>query len=163
MAVTEEEALARFVESEAYQQHLRWHVENGCKLAELDTAMALRLAMRAVAAAGCTVAQMAEALARQPVVFDHFVTLKLAALAGDQEEDYPPGEEPPAEERPKVLSFVGYPATFLVGHLAEFTVLTNHPDDFEAYARRYRLPGAKKYAKHMLRLFKQAQAAARSP
>ena len=160
MVATEEEALAEFVASDTYKQHIRWHQEKGCKLAHLDAKKAVRIVMPALAASGCTVAQLAEVLAHQPVAFDHFVQTKLAALEGNVDEDYPPGEKPPAEERPKLVASVGYPETFLVGHLAEFALLTNNPSDFEAYARRYRLPKAKKYAKDMFRLFKQAQAAA---
>src|SRR5512140_1594939 len=140
-------ALSRLVDSDLYKECLRWHIDRGCKIVPLDPKLAIGLEMQALAATGCTVSQLLETLTAQPEVFNAFVAAKLTELEGDTAEDYPAGEKPPREERAKVLATVGFPATFLIGHLAEFTLLKLKPDDFPAYAQRYRLPKAKKYAK----------------
>ena len=148
--------LSELINSDLYRAALEHHVQQGLKVVPMDPRVALMLAAKAVAASKKEVAALVSVLQSSPVAFANFVTAKIRVFANDKREDYPPGEVPPKEERPKTLALVGYPETFLVAHLCEFAIASSNPGDLEGYAKRFRLPGATKYAKEVLHVFREA-------
>jgi hypothetical protein len=153
--------LAALVNSTSYRRALEWQVQQGLKIVPMDPKLALALALKAVVASGRTIADLAQMLDVFPMAFNKFVMAKLGKFTGDDEEEYPPGEAPAKSDRPKTLQVLGYPESFLVAHLCEFALASVSPAEVEEYAKRYRIPKAKKYAKEVLRLFQQANSTAK--
>ena len=159
--VDEKEQLVRFLDSDLYKKSLNWQLEHGCRLCPLDRELAVTLEMKALTASRRNVEELIESLEAEPQAFNRFVEGKLSVLKSDDEEEYPPGEEVPLDERAKTVKSLGYPETFLVAHLCEFTLLRQAPEELEAYAKRYRIPKAKKYAKTVTKCFNEAREKAR--
>ncbi len=150
--------LGTLMQSGPYRETLRWHQDRGLKIVPMDRKIALALAAKAVIAAECPVADLVRVLETSAPAFNLFVEAKLARFSGDNSDEYPRGEAPPKEERPRTLEVAGYPESFLVVHLCEFTLAAHGAAALEAYAKRYRLPKAKQYAKDVLRIFGAASA-----
>lgn len=144
--VDETEQLKQLLASVEYEQTLGWHVNRGCKIIALDPQIALALEMTTVAASGCSVAELVESTRAEPLAFNWFVAGKLAAFDVDD-----------AQEHPQTVDEGGYPKSFLIGHLCEFSLLRTRPDEFEEYAKRSRIPQAKAYAKTVAQLFDNAR------
>jgi hypothetical protein len=157
MAEDQTQQLANLIASALYIDVLRSHVARGLKLVAMDQEIALSLVTEALQASGKQVSELRRVLDSDRVAFNHFVEAKLALFSNDNKEDYAPGEIPPKEERAKTLVVHGYPETFLIPHLCEYCIASSDPSDLEAYAKRYRLPKAKHYAKSVIRLFKEAR------
>lgn len=150
-------ALLQLVQSERYLQSLDWHIQQGRNILPLQPEVDIPLGAKALAVSECTTGELSQSLEEEPLVFQWFVDSKVAAFASDDEEEYPPGEEVPEDERPETIAELGFATTFLIGPLCEFTILRHRPESIEAYAKRYRIPQAKKYAKTVARLFKEAR------
>jgi hypothetical protein len=142
-----------FLGSALYQNAVAWHVQRGRKVIPLEPRVEQLLALNAVAASGCTVEEIRTALRGNLDAFNAYASARLDLFQGDSEEEYPPGETPPREERAKTLSIDGYPNMFLVSPLIEFTIMRSRPSELEAFVRRYRIPNASKHSKTLLALF----------
>lgn len=150
-------ALLQLVQSERYLQSLDWHIQQGRNILPLDPEVDIPLEAKALAASECTIVELIQSLEEEPLAFQWFVESEITAFASDDEEEYPPGEEIPEDERQETIAVHGFPTTFLIKSLCEFTILRHRPESIEAYAKRYRIPQAKKYAKTVARLFKEAR------
>jgi hypothetical protein len=155
MSGNSEAALQKLIASPAYGECLGWHAARGEKLAE--EASTLRFSMAAVELSGLSIAALAECLRDRPRWFNDFVAAKLAKYLGEDDEEYPAGEEPGPDERPKTLAILPMPRDFLVVHLVEFTILCRTPKELAGYVKRRRIPHAARYAKELMSLFRQTR------
>ncbi len=155
MVNTQESLLHDLIHSESYEEALRWHSNRGKRIAKGEGPLAF--ANRAVDDSGLPVEALCASLRGAPKWFNDYVAAKLKKYEGDDTEEYPPGELPPAEERPKTLKIHDAPRDFLVIHLIEFAIMARSPGDLEAYIKRRRIPNARKYAKEIAQLYQQTR------
>ena len=83
-----------------------------------------------------------------------YTQLKLDLLKGAEEEEFNPAEEDLNPEAPVTLKSGAYSYSCLCTHLVEFHFLRSAPLELEAYLKRYRIPGAKKYAAQLRKFYK---------
>jgi hypothetical protein len=148
-------SLRQLIASPTYTECLRWHAARGEKIEKSDGP--LDFSMRAVQASGLSIRALSECLQENPRLFNVFVAAKLKKYEGRDDEEYPPGEEPGPDERPKTLQVLDSPKDFLVVHLIEFTILCRAPKELEGYVKRRRIPHVKRYAKEVLGVFQRTR------
>jgi hypothetical protein len=154
MVARAEALLRQLIASPAYKECLAWHVARGEKVEKSDGPLAFSL--RAVGAAGLSIPALSDCLQEHSRWFNNFVAAKLKKYE-DRVEEYPPGEEPDPDDRPKTLQVLASPKDFLVVHLIEFAILCRAPRNLEGYLRRRRIPHVKQYAKEIAGLFQQTR------
>ncbi len=155
MVMIPRDDMAAFLASPSYRASLAWHSDRGCTITPLEKNISISIALKALKASGCTIEQLAAILDSDFERFNAFASARMKLYRNDEPEEYPPGEEPGPEDRPKTLAVLGYPEVFLVVPLVEFAILSSCPADVEAFAKRYRMPKAKEHARLLRDLFAQ--------
>ena len=132
--------------AERIQVSLRLRVRPAVPLALLD------VESRRIAAAGYELASLQQALGDMPKL-TQFVRAKLRKYLGaPTEQAYPEGEEPEEGDEDEVLSTGDFAPNYLVGHLLEFTLLSQG-GDLLGFLTATRMPKAKKYAAELRQWF----------
>jgi hypothetical protein len=87
-------------------------------------------------------------LTSDAAAFLEYSVIKMGML-DDDEEEYPPGEEPGDDEKAVTLRDEGYVKGFLVINLIEYILALKGTPILEAYMRAVRIPKAPKYAREV--------------
>ena len=108
---------------------------------------------RRIAAAGYDLRALQQSLSDMPRLA-HYVRAKLRKYLGaPTEQEYPEGEEPDEDDEDEVVSTQPrFPPNHLVGHLLEFTLMSQG-GDLLGFLTATRMPKASKYAKEIRALF----------
>ena len=134
------------VAAEHIRESLNLKVRPDVPIALLD------IESRRIAAAGYGLPALQKTLADMPKLAQ-FVRAKLRKYMGaPTEQAYPAGEEPEDGDEDEVLTTGDFAPNFLVGHVLEFTLLSED-GNLLAYLTATRMPHAKKYAAELRQLF----------
>ena len=138
-------SLDEFVASDSYQAVLH-DVLSRCGLplhSGPEPAVLGELLRQDLEAAGVGVRELAGVVTTHGAELARYVQLKLGAYLRDREGDS------------RIVTDDLSPA-FLVGHIVEFHLLADRPDELERYVRRLRIPNARRYAARVRTIYELA-------